>query len=277
MTAPADPKTQDRRSLGASPGPMEDALEESFDRQVEEGSQRLSRTWREVLATGFLGATEVAAGVLALLFVVDKTHNELLGGLAFSIGFIALLLGRAELFTEGFLVPVVTVAAKRASLGQLAKLWSGTLVANLVGGWLMMWLLVVAYPSLHKTMVEVASVYANAPFSAETVALSVVGGATITLMTRMQHGTDDAMAKVVAAVIGAFLLAGTGMFHSILNSLLIFAASHTGDASYGYVEWAKFFGVVVIGNMVGGIGLVTLLRVIRSKDRLLDERHARRA
>ena len=272
MSAPADHNVPDRRSLGTAPGPMEDALEESFDRQVEEGSQRMSRSWREVLATGFLGTTDVALGVVALLFVVDKTHNELLGGLAFSVGFIALLLGRAELFTEGFLVPVVTVAAKRATLGQLAKLWSGTLLANLVGGWVIMWLVVVAYPSTHKTLVEVASTYANAPFSLETVALSVIGGATITLMTRMQHGTDDMMAKVVAAVIGAFMLAGTGMFHSILNSLLIFGAIHTGDASFGYLEWAKFFGVVVVGNMVGGIGLVTLLRVIRSKDRLLDER-----
>jgi formate/nitrite transporter FocA (FNT family) len=256
---------------------MEDNLEESFDRQVEEGSQRLSRSWREVLATGFLGTTDVALGVVALVFVVDKTGSELLGGLAFSIGFIALLLGRAELFTEGFLVPVVTVAAKRATLGQLAKLWSGTLVANLVGGWLIMWLVVVAYPSMDKTLVEIASTYANAPFSVETVALSVIGGATITLMTRMQHGTDDMMAKVVAAIIGAFLLAGTGMFHSILNSLLIFGAIHTGDASFGYLEWAKFFGVVVVGNMVGGVGLVTLLRVVRSKDRLLDERRSRPA
>src|SRR4051812_35894243 len=144
MTNPPDHATQDRHSLGDTEGPMEDALEESFTLQVLEGTQRLSRPWREILVTGFVGGTEVAIGVLAFLAVLHETGSHLLGGLAFSAGFIALLLGRSELFTEGFLVPVVTVAAKRATLLQLGKLWAGTLVANLVGGWLIMWLVVIA-------------------------------------------------------------------------------------------------------------------------------------
>ena len=160
---------------------------------------------------------------------------------------------------------------------QLAKLWSGTLLANLVGGWLIMWLMVVAYPSMHATLVDTASGYATAPLSLETIALAAFGGATITLMTRMQHGTDDMMAKIVAAMIGGFLLAGTGLFHSILDSLLIFGAIHTGDASFGYADWVQFFVVSVAGNMAGGLGLVTLLRLVRSKERLLDERHSRPA
>jgi len=82
-----------------------------------------------------VGGTEVAIGVLAFLVVLHDTGDHLLAGIAFSAGFIALLLGRSGLFTEGFLVPVVTVAAKRATVLHLAKLWSGTLVANLVGGW----------------------------------------------------------------------------------------------------------------------------------------------
>ena len=251
---------------------MEDALEKSFDRQVLEGTQRLSRPWREVLVTGFFGGTEVAVGVLAMLIVVHETGSQLLGGLAFSVGFIALLLGRTELFTEGFLIPVVTVVAKRATPRQLAKLWSGTLLANLVGGWLIMWLIVLAYPSLHAGLVDTAAHFATAPLNTETIALSVLGGATITLMTRMQHGTDDMMAKIVAAVLGGFLLAGTEMFHSILDSLLIFGAIHTGEAAFGYTEWTRFFVLALTGNMVGGLGLVTLLRLVRSKDRLADER-----
>jgi len=40
----------------------------------------------------------------------------------------------------------------------------------------------------------------------------------------MQHGTDSVPGKIAAAVAGAFLLAGLQMFHSILDSLLIFGA-----------------------------------------------------
>ncbi|GGO71532.1 formate/nitrite transporter family protein [Nocardioides deserti] len=276
-SAGPDRATDERHELGETDGPMEDVLEKSFTRQVEEGTQRLSRPWREVLVTGFVGGTEVALGVLALLVVLHETGNQLLAGLAFSIGFIALLLGRSELFTEGFLVPVVTVAAKRAKLRQLAKLWSGTLVANLAGGWVMMWLVVWGFPSLHGQLVESATHFATAPVNAETISLSILGGAVMTLLTRMQHGTEDMPAKIVAAVAAAFLLAGTEMFHSILDSLLIFGALHTGDAGFGYADWAGFLALSVVGNMIGGLGLVTLLRLLRSKERLEDERHGAEA
>ena len=153
MTDDGDDAAENRRGRGDSDGPMEDALEASFDRQIDEGVQRLGRPWREVLVTGFFGGTEVAIGVLALTAVVHETGSQLLGGIAFSVGFLALLLGRSELFTEGFLIPVVTVAAKRARARNLAKLWGGTLAANLVGGWLIMWLIVLAFPALHGELV----------------------------------------------------------------------------------------------------------------------------
>ncbi len=259
---------------GTTPGPLEDQLEEAFDRTVEEGAQRLHRSWREVLVTGTFGGMEVGTGVLALLAVQEATGSPLLAGLAFSIGFLALLLGRSELFTEGFLLPVVALAAKRATWSQLARLWSGTLVMNLVGGWIITWLMMRGFPNLHGQAVESARHFAQAPLSVETFSLAILAGSTITLMTRMQHGTDSMLGKILAAVAGAFLLAGLQMFHSVLDSLLIFAALHTGAAPFGYAAWATWFAYTVVGNVVGGLVLVTMLRLVRSKERLEIERRS---
>ncbi len=150
-----------KRELGDSDSPIEDELEDAFNRMIDEGAQRLHRTWREVVVTGFFGGTEVAMGVLAYLSVLHATGDPLLAGLAFSVGFLALLLGRSELFTEGFLIPVSTVAAKRASVAQLMKLWGGTLAANLVGGWLIMWLVMTGFPKLREQTIESAAHYVN--------------------------------------------------------------------------------------------------------------------
>jgi formate/nitrite transporter FocA (FNT family) len=261
-----------QRELGDSDRPIEDELEDAFARMIDEGTQRLHRTWREVLATGFFGGTEVAMGVLAYLAVMQATHDPLLAGLAFSVGFLALLLGRSELFTEGFLVPVTTVAAKRASVAQLLKLWTGTLVANLVGGWVLMWLIMTAFPALRTQTIESATHYIAAPITSETLTLTLLGGMAITLMTRMQHGTDAMVGKIAAAIAGAFLLAGLQMFHSILDSLLIFGALETGQAPFGYLSWLQWFGYTAVGNVIGGLVLVTLLRLLRSKERLREER-----
>lgn len=267
----------DRRELGRTSGPLEDELEDAVDRIVSEGVQRLHRTWREVLVTGFLAGAEVALGILGYLEVRKETGNPLVASMAFAIGFVALLLGRSELFTEGFLVPVTTVVARRASIGQLLKLWSGTLVTNLAGGWVLMWLIMIAFPQLHHETLVAATHFVDAPLTGRSFALAVLGGAAITLMTRMQHGTDSTSGKILAAFAGAFLLTGLELFHSILDSLLIFAAILTGRAPFGYVEWAGWFWYTVVGNMLGGFVLITLLRLLRSQERLVEERAAARA
>jgi formate/nitrite transporter FocA (FNT family) len=260
-----------RAELGSSDAPAEDQLAEAFDTIVSEGAQRLHRSWREVLATGLAGGLEVATGVLALFAVLAETGSHLLAGLSFSIGFVALLLARSELFTEGFLVPVTAVAAKRASVAQLGKLWGGTLVANLAGGWLFTWLVVHAFPQLAPTAIESAVTFVDAPLDLRAVCLALLAGSTLTLMTRMQHGTTSDPAKIVAAVAGGFLLAGLSLFHSILDSLIIFSALHAG-APFGYADWLGWFWYTALLNMAGGLLVVTFLRLLRSKELIERER-----
>ena len=89
-----------REELGETDAPVEDEVAQAFDRIVDEGAQRLHRSWREVLTTGLAGGLEVATGVVALLATYAATGSHLLAGLAFSIGFIALMLAKSELFTD---------------------------------------------------------------------------------------------------------------------------------------------------------------------------------
>lgn len=262
-----------REELGTTDAPAEDEVVEAFDRIVDEGAQRLHRSWREVLATGFAGGLEIGAGVLAYLAVYTETGSHLLAGLAFGIGFVALMLARSELFTEGFLVPVTAVFAGRASVAQLGKLWAGTLVANLAGGWVVMWLVVHALPDLGATAVESASTFVNAPLDLTAVCLALLAGIVITLMTRMQHGADSETGKIVASLAGGFLLAGLVLFHSVLDSLIIFGAFHAG-APFGYGDWLAWFWYTVLLNMAGGLLTITALRLVRSKELVQRERHA---
>jgi len=268
-------RRQARHELGQSDAPVEDQVTEAFDTIVSEGAQRLHRTWLELLSTGLAGGLEVATGVLALFYVLHETHSHLLAGLAFSIGFVALLLAHSELFTEDFLVPVAAVAAKRASFLQLARLWFGTLVGNLAGGWLLTWVIMRAFPQLGGTAIESATTYVHAPLDLRAVCLALLAGSTLTLMTRMQHGTTSDPAKIIAAIVGGFLLAGLSMFHSILDSLVIFSALHAG-APFGYGAWLGWFWYTALLNMAGGLLVVTFLRLVRSKALLQRERQAAR-
>jgi formate/nitrite transporter FocA (FNT family) len=69
--------------------------------------------------------------------------------------------------------------------------------------------------------------------------------------------------RLVPAVTTGFLLAGLQLNHAIVNSLLIFAGLHTHHTPYGYLDWAATAGWAALGNMLGGIDLVTLLRMLQ--------------
>jgi formate-nitrite transporter family protein len=267
---------QDRPGVGAdpkdTPAVAEREVEETFLRTVDEGRRRMSRGMAPLLATGLVGGIDVGTGVLALLLVENETGNKLLGGLAFSVGFIALALARSELFTEDFLVPVSTVIARQARFRMLLRLWIGTLVANLVGGWVFTWLIMRGFPEMDSTAISAGAHYVQLGYGVRSMSLAILGGAVITLMTWMQHSGDTVAARVIPAITAAFLLAGGQLNHAIVNSLLMFAALHTGHAPFGYLDWAKTAGWAVIGNVVGGVGLVTLLRLLQVPHKVKEER-----
>ena len=73
------------------------------------------------------------------------------------------------------------------------------------------------------------------------------------------------------AVAGGFLLAGLQMFHAILDSLLIFGAIHAG-VQVDYPDWLGGFGYTLLFNMLGGLLLVTALRLLRIKDLVEEHR-----
>ena len=244
------------------PSDRDEAIAPVFERTIEEGTRRLIRTWPGLLATGAVGGIDVGVGVMALALVRQETGSVVLGSLAFSIGFISLTLAGSELFTENFLVPITAIVAGRAKLRALARLWFGTLVMNLIGGWVAMALIVTGLPQLKPTIIAMGQHFVSIGLGGQAFAAAVLGGGVITLMTWMQHGAKTEGGRLVAAVAAAFLLAAGSLNHAIVMSLEMFGALEAG-APFGYVAWVKSFGVAVAGNAVGGVGLVTVLRLVQ--------------
>ncbi|CAN5399625.1 formate/nitrite transporter family protein [soil metagenome] len=253
------------------PDRPEPELEEAFDRLVDEGRERLERPLLALVSTGLLGGIDVGFGVLAYLVVKEHTGDTILAGLAFSVGFVALLLARSELFTENFLVPVTAVVARSGTVMALARLWVVTLAANLLGGLLIMWILVTARPDLHETVIEIGTHYAELGATGESFALAVLAGAVITLMTRMQHATESLGVQLVPAVLFGSLLAGAELFHCVLDSLFMLGGLLAG-ADYSLAAVAGALGWSLLGNVIGGVGLVTGIRLLRVPKRVEEER-----
>ena len=167
-------------------------------------------------------------------------------------------------------MPVAAVVAKRASLSHLARLWIGTLVANLVGGWVLMGVVSAGLPELHPYALKLGEHFARQGETTASFATAVLGGVVITLMTWMQQGELSTVGRLASAVMAGFLLAAGSLNHAIVASLEMFAARQAG-APYGYGTWAAVAGWAIVGNAVGGMGLVTGLRLIQVGPRKIQE------
>lgn len=266
-TDDVDPEDR-RREHGASDAPAEDTLVAEARDTAVTGAERLNRTWRALIVTGLFGGIDVGLGIMAMVLVMDATGSQVLGGLAFGVGLIALKMAHSELFTEEFLMPINAIVAGQGTILQLARLWSVTLVANLVGGWLFTWLLVAAFPGYHDIFIASADAYLVDRPWIEAIALAVLAGSTITLITRMQQGTDSDVASMAMALISGMLVVGMGMLHGALNSIIMFAALHAGWER-SYLDWLAWFAWVIPANMLGGLLVITLPRLVRVGELLL--------
>ncbi|GAA1485195.1 formate/nitrite transporter family protein [Brachybacterium fresconis] len=264
---------EERRRLGKTDEPVEDALVEEFRNTVAEGANRLNRTWRALIITGLFGGIDVGLGLMAMLAVLHATDSKLLGGLAFGIGLYAMRLAHSELFTEDFLLPLNAVVSHHGTWLQLLRLWATTLVTNLVGGWAFAWIVVAAFPVFENDLIETATGYMDKGLTLETGALAVLAGFTITLITRMNQGSSEGIATLANSLISGLLVVGLGMLHGALSSAVIFGAMHTG-ADIPYTDWLVWLSWVIPLNMIGGLVILAGPRLLRTWELVTQERAA---
>jgi formate-nitrite transporter family protein len=247
---------------------------EIYARTRKEGERRLSRPRLELASTAFLAGVDVAFGITALGIVhalVAERAGEglatLAGAVAFGIAFVSIVIGRSELFTENFLVPIAGLdPGDRRSWLKLLELWAVSPVLNLAAGMLVL-LIVTSHGVLPEgtgqALVGVARGLDDN--SLGTAFLSAVAaGAVITMMTWLIEGAGTPGVRLAVAWIGGALLALGAFNHAIVVTLELFAGIRYG-ADVGGGDLVGNLGVAVVGNMLGGILFVTLTRLSQAK------------
>ena len=248
--------------------------EDIYERTKEEGRRRLERPPAEEISTALAAGFDIVAGIIALALVetqlqhwMGKDAAHVFGSMAFGIGFIFLIVGRGELFTENFLVPLAGLDHRDgAAWRNLAKLWLISPVFNVIGG-LVMILIVTTHSVLPfgtgTAMIGLGeTIHANGWLALFMSA--VFAGGLITAMTWFVEGQKSMLVRVVVGWTVGSLLALGSLNHVIVVTLeLIFGYRY--GAGYDWVFIVQNFFLAAAGNVVGGIGLVTLNRFTQGR------------
>ena len=230
---------------------------------AKNGRQELRRPARSLAISGFAGgitmgltglATAIARAELGTSGVAQFVTNML-----YPIGFIAVILGRAQLFTENTLYPVALVLSERRHYLATLRLWVIVLVFNCLGTLAFAALAVRTHALQPKYVDSLAAIGANvANHSISEIFWSaIIGGWIIALVAWLVSASHSISGSMLLIWLLAFVV-GLGHFaHSIASSGEVLSAVLHGQVpAMGYFRW---LWPAVLGNVVGGVGLVTLL------------------
>ena len=254
--------------MAVAPNPSE-----IFQRAVKEGERRLDQSFLELIATGFIAGFTIVFGIVALGIVhalVEPRFGEvarIAGALAFGVGVVFLVVGRAELFNENFFDPAAKAVDQSGSwmIQSLLRLWIVTFALNLVGGVLFALVFsidgVLPSGSTGALSVIAEEIVHRGAFA--VFASAIVGGALVSLLSFLLQSVDTVRSRITVTYVVGFLLALGPFDHVIVTALHVFFGILFG-AAVGYGALAETIAVATAGNLVGGLGLVTLTHIAQA-------------
>jgi formate/nitrite transporter len=219
----------------------------------------------------------------AMLFTVTVTQADLgfgpmrlLGGVAFSLGLVLVVIAGAELFTGNTLI-IMAWASRKVSTPLLLRNWGLVYAGNFVGAILTVLLVYASQQwefsgdQIGATALKVANNKVNLGFG-QAIALGILCNALVTLAVWLALSARGIVDKIVSIVFPITAFVAAGFEHSVANMYFVpmglllkeepsvrEAAGLSGGALSG-LTWGDFLLAnllpVTIGNIIGGALLV---------------------
>jgi formate/nitrite transporter FocA (FNT family) len=230
-----------------------------------EGEGQLTRHSGAVAWSGLAAGLSMGFSFLTMALLQGRLPEEapwrlLVSGFGYTLGFLIVILGRQQLFTESTLTPVLPVLTDFSvgKLGQLFRFWGVVLLTNLIGTWLFAWGIA------HEQLFSPAVWHALQTISAEAVEQSfwtvlftaVLAGWLIALMVWLLPSAGPA--KMLIIVTLTYVVAIGQFSHSIAGSVEAAFAAIAGQHGVGDY-FVAFLIPTVLGNTIGGVALVAML------------------
>ncbi|OZI21452.1 transporter [Bordetella genomosp. 9] len=230
----------------------------------EEGEIALRRpvpalAWSGLAAGLSMGFSFLVQAVLAA-GMPDAPWRHLVAGLGYCTGFVIVILGRQQLFTESTLTVVLPVLEHRdaGTVLRALRLWVVVLAANVAGTFAFAALLLV--PGVFEPQVvgslQALAIEAMPESFWPTVLRAVFAGWLIALMVWLLPSARAARLMTILFI--SYIVGVTHLAHIIAGSVEAAYAVMTGHASAGDFL-LRFFAPTLLGNMIGGISLVAMI------------------
>jgi formate/nitrite transporter FocA (FNT family) len=229
-----------------------------------EGESELERTVGALLLSGLaaglsMGFSLITEGLLQA-HLPSAPWQELVSKFGYTVGFLIVVLGRQQLFTENTLTPILPLLHHRdlTTLTRVLRLWAVVLCANVAATWLVA--AAIAHTNVFDSeakaaFTEISRHSLSAPFW-DTVLKAIFAGWLIALMVWLLPAAETARPFVI--IIVTYVVGLGGFAHIIAGSVDVLYLVESGQASWADFV-TRFFAPTLLGNVLGGVALVAVL------------------
>jgi formate/nitrite transporter FocA (FNT family) len=238
-----------------------------------EGDAEMARPvtslWWSGVAAGLSISFSLLAQAILYTGLPDAPWRPLVSSAGYTVGFLMVVLGRQQLFTENTITVVLPVMAEPtlAKLASLGRIWGIVLLANLAGtlfAALFCSFTPVLSPPIRAAMLEISG-HLMTHGRLDMFFRGISSGFLIAAMVWMLPSAGAAQFAVVTVMT---YLIGVGDFtHIVAGSVEAFLLMVNGQLSLTQMV-ADFAVPVLTGNVVGGTALFTLLSYAQVMDEL---------
>ena len=225
-----------------------------------DGEEELIRPVSALAWSGFAAGMSMGFSLVAMAllhaYLPDQPWRPLLAKLGYPLGFLIVIIGRQQLFTENTLTAIIPLLARRnlRTLGLVARIWVVVLVANLVGAHLFAWIVgntPMFNPHVQHSMLQLATESANVTWG-EAVLRGIFAGWLIALVVWMLAASESGRALII--IILTYIVGLAGLTHIVAGSVEVLFLVMVGAKSWGAFAWGYMLPTL-IGNSIGGVSL----------------------
>ena len=229
----------------------------------EEGERELNRPSKALALSGLAAGLSMGFSLvfqdLLHTYLPAAPWRQLIVNLGYCVGFVIVVLGRQQLFTENTLTAMLPLFTHPDwhTFFKVAKLWVVILVANLVGA--LLFATIVAHTAvfpadIQRSFAEVSQHSLRGGFGL-TILRGIFAGWLIALMVWLLPSTEGTKLHII--ILLTYLVALGGFAHIIAGSVDVLYLVNTGALSWG--GYLGFMLPTLIGNIIGGVSLVAAL------------------
>ena len=245
--------------------------DEVFQRIIAAADEEIDTGTRELFFSALAGGFAITLTFLVYASMTAKSDSPVIASLLYPIGFIYIILGGYQLYTENTLPPVALVLERLASFPALLRTWLVVALGNFAGG--AFGALILAYTGVFSAEAAVAAIEISQKgietgfwdlfFKAGFAGLIVAG------VVWLDFAARDTISRFFLVYIAFLMIPLADLFHVVVSFTELTYLVLLGEASLisGLVG---FVLPVFLGNTIGGVLLVTVVNYFQTTERRVE-------